>query len=245
MQKSATRTFAVRLVCPHCEATSWLTLSNRSESFDEIRRQSWEFKCREHGAQRGKPVELLEVAPIDEPDIETLQKASRPSAYAATSKKSPRSGPRVSLHVPITVYGFGSASGSFKEERKPYSSTQAAHLFFSRQGSPSEIPSLLSIASPERKSRFASPTWTNTPSANAALALLSSSRFPASGAAPARNRAFPNLCASSSRARTPPDARSSNPRSRGPQSGWRTPRWRRTSHFHGPNAGDSPPLAQS
>ncbi len=120
MQKSATRTFAVRLVCPHCEATSWLTLSNRSESFDEIRRQSWEFKCREHGAQRGKPVELLEVAPIDEPDIETLQKASRPSAYAATSKKSPRSGPRVSLHVPITVYGFGSASGSFKEVRVVY-----------------------------------------------------------------------------------------------------------------------------
>jgi len=116
MQKSATRTFAVRLICPHCEATSWLTLSNRSESFDEIRRQSWEFKCREHGAQRGTPVELLEVAPIDEPAIETPQKASRPSVYAATSKKSPRSGPRVSLHVPVTVYGFGSASGSFKEE---------------------------------------------------------------------------------------------------------------------------------
>jgi hypothetical protein len=115
MQKSATRTFAVRLVCPKCEATSWLTLTDRSESFDEIRRQSWEFKCREHGTQRGTPVELLEVAPLDEPPLEP-QKSSRPSAYTATSKKSPRSGPRVSLRVPITVYGFGSASGSFKEE---------------------------------------------------------------------------------------------------------------------------------
>jgi len=116
MHKSATRTFAVRLVCPRCEATSWLTLSNRSESFDEIRRQSWEFKCREHGAQRGTPVELLEVAPVDEPGLETPQNVSCPSAYAATSKKSPRSGPRVSLHDPITVYGFLSASGSFKEQ---------------------------------------------------------------------------------------------------------------------------------
>src|SRR5437667_342177 len=30
MPKSATRTFALRLVCPHCEATSWLTLAGRA-----------------------------------------------------------------------------------------------------------------------------------------------------------------------------------------------------------------------
>jgi len=116
MPKSATRTFAVRLICPHCEATSWITLSERSESFDDIRRQSWEFKCREHGNQRGTPVELMEVAPVDEPVVETPQKPSRPSVYATTSKKAPRSGQRVGLHVPVTVYGFASASGSFKEE---------------------------------------------------------------------------------------------------------------------------------
>src|SRR2546430_16516448 len=104
MQKSATRTFAVRLVCPRCEATSWLTLSNRSESFDEIRHQSWEFKCREHGVQRGTPVELMEVAPIDEPGIETPQQASRPPPNPATSKKTPRPGPPRSRHVQTTAY---------------------------------------------------------------------------------------------------------------------------------------------
>ncbi|HLZ14225.1 MAG TPA: hypothetical protein VKP58_16710 [Candidatus Acidoferrum sp.] len=116
MPKSATRTFAVHLVCPHCEATSWLTLSHREESFDEIRRQTWEFKCREHGAQRGRPVELLEVAPLDEPALPSPQKPARPSAYEAKSIKLQRSGPRLGIRVPIVVYGFASASGAFKEE---------------------------------------------------------------------------------------------------------------------------------
>jgi hypothetical protein len=116
MPKSATRTFAVHLVCPHCEATSWLTLSDREESFDEIRRQTWEFKCREHGAQRGRPVELLEVAPLDEPALPSPQKPARPSAYEAKSIKLQRSGPRLGIRVPIVVYGFASASGAFKEE---------------------------------------------------------------------------------------------------------------------------------
>jgi hypothetical protein len=116
MPKSATRTFAVRVVCPHCEATSWLTLTNREESFDEIRRQTWEFKCREHGPQRGTPVELMEVAPLDDPTSLPSQKNARPPAYDAKSLKVSRSGPRIGIRVPIVVYGFGSAIGSFKEE---------------------------------------------------------------------------------------------------------------------------------
>lgn len=114
MPKTVTRTFAVRLACPHCEAPSWLTLSNREESFDEIRRQTWEFKCREHGPQKGTPVELLEVAPLDEP----VAPAPARKAYsgAAPTKRNPRSGPRTTLQVPVVVYGFASAAGAFQEE---------------------------------------------------------------------------------------------------------------------------------
>jgi len=75
-----------------------------------------EFKCREHGVQRGTPIELLEVAPIDEPPLSAPQKPARPSVYAATAKKLPRSGPRVRHSRSDHRLRFGSAIGSFKEE---------------------------------------------------------------------------------------------------------------------------------
>ena len=111
------RTFAARLMCPHCDANSWLTLSNREEPFEQILRQSWEFKCREHGPQNALPVELLEVAPIDDP----LQVKQEPTSYAVSTsapppKKASRASSRTAIHVPVVIYGFGSANGAFKEE---------------------------------------------------------------------------------------------------------------------------------
>ncbi|HWZ96470.1 MAG TPA: hypothetical protein VN025_01785 [Candidatus Dormibacteraeota bacterium] len=110
------RTFAARLLCPDCDASSWLTLANREESFEQILRQPWDFKCREHGPQKGTPVELLEVAPLDAPAPSTPKSASRPAIAESAPKKRPRSGPRLAVHVPIVVYGFGSSNGSFQEE---------------------------------------------------------------------------------------------------------------------------------
>jgi hypothetical protein len=111
------RTFAARLMCPHCDANSWLTLSNREESFEQILRQSWDFKCREHGPQSGLPVELLEVAPIDDPlQMKQEQPAYAVSAAVALPKKASRASARAAIHVPVVIYGFGSSSGAFKEE---------------------------------------------------------------------------------------------------------------------------------
>lgn len=112
------RTFAARLICPRCDCTRWLTLANRTETFDQILKLQFEFECRDHGTQKGVPVELLEVAPLDEP---APAKPKEPTyAFAPTSpaaKKAARSGPRVAIHVPVVIYGFGGgSSGSFKEE---------------------------------------------------------------------------------------------------------------------------------
>ncbi len=110
------RTFAARLICPRCDCTRWLTLPNRTETFDQILKLQFDFDCRDHGPQKGSPVELLEVAPLDEP---APAKPKDPTyAFPPTSpaaKKVSRSGPRVAIHVPVVVYGFG-GSGSFKEE---------------------------------------------------------------------------------------------------------------------------------
>jgi len=58
--------FAIRLRCPVCELDSWVTLPDRSESGDEIRQRTWDFKCRQDGPQQGLPQEVIEVAPLYE-----------------------------------------------------------------------------------------------------------------------------------------------------------------------------------
>jgi hypothetical protein len=112
-----TRTFAARLICPRCDVSRWLTLSNREESFEQILHQSWDFKCLQHGPQSGLPVELLEVAPLDDPLPSKQERSSYAVSNAvSTPKKASRASTRTAIHVPVVVYGFGSSSGSFKEE---------------------------------------------------------------------------------------------------------------------------------
>lgn len=111
--------FAIRLRCPLCEADTWVTLSGREESGDQIRKQAWEFKCREHGTQSGVPKEVIEVAPLDELSSSGAQKSA--SAFAnvistESTKKTPRSSERLSLHIPVVVYGFTKNVGAFHEE---------------------------------------------------------------------------------------------------------------------------------
>jgi hypothetical protein len=114
------RTFAARLICPRCDATSWLTLSDREESFEEILHQEWDFKCREDGPQRGIPVELLEVAPLDDPAAPATEHGSQTVAIATAVSAPPktvtRAGKRSAIHVPVVIYGFGPTSVTFKEE---------------------------------------------------------------------------------------------------------------------------------
>lgn len=114
------RTFAIRLTCSHGDADSWVTLPNREESAEQIFQQSWEFSCREHGAQRGIPLEVIEVAPLaDLRPSQPPQDDSRPVPVASPvvpQKKAPRSSVREFMRVPVVVYGWTSKCGTFQEE---------------------------------------------------------------------------------------------------------------------------------
>jgi hypothetical protein len=111
------RNFAIRLRCPKGDSDSWVTLSNREESLEQILQQTWEFKCREHGPQQGIPQEAMEVAPLDDPL--PAQKPSSTFAVpfpSAPAKKTPRSSERIPMRVPVVIYGFAGKSGAFHED---------------------------------------------------------------------------------------------------------------------------------
>jgi hypothetical protein len=94
-----------------------VTVSNREESFEQILQKAWDFKCREHGPQQGLPREVIEVAPLDEPFLVRKDLASSAGPFPpAPAKKVPRSSVRLSLRVPVIIYGFTKEGGAFHEE---------------------------------------------------------------------------------------------------------------------------------
>jgi hypothetical protein len=111
------RNFAIRLRCPHGDADSWVTLSNREETFEQILQQTWEFKCREHGPQQGIPKEVMEVAALDDPRPSQESQTSYAIPFPERSaKKISRSGERLSMRVPVVIYGFAGKGGAFHED---------------------------------------------------------------------------------------------------------------------------------
>jgi len=111
------RNFAIRLRCPKGDSDSWVTLSNRDESLQEILQQTWEFKCREHGPQQGVPQEGMEVAPLDGPKPVERNVASFAVPFpSAPAKRMPRSSERLSMRVPVVIYGYADKGGAFHED---------------------------------------------------------------------------------------------------------------------------------
>jgi hypothetical protein len=117
------RNFAIRLTCSYGDADSWVTLSNREETVEQILHQTWEFTCREHGAQRGIPQEVFEVAPLHDLRASQPQQTSPSDAKTvsvvppiATQKKTSRSSQREYVHIPVVVYGRTDKCGTFQEE---------------------------------------------------------------------------------------------------------------------------------
>lgn len=111
--------FAVRLRCPFCDVESWVALPAREETYDQIGKQTWELKCREHGAQRSIPKEVIELAPLNEPSSLEVESALPPHSHAistAEAKKMPRSSERIPLRVPVLVFGFTTELGAFHED---------------------------------------------------------------------------------------------------------------------------------
>jgi len=111
------RNFAIRLRCPRGDSDSWVTVANREESFEQILQQTWDFKCREHGLQKGIPQEVMEVAPLDDPRPSENTPTSSALPFPATPvKKTPRSGERIHMRVPVVIYGFAGEAGAFHED---------------------------------------------------------------------------------------------------------------------------------
>ena len=108
------RNFAVRLSCSKGDGDTWVTLADREESLEQVFEQSWDFRCREHGEQRGMPREVIEIAPVDAPASQTGRSISR--ATGGLTKKVLRSSPRMALRMPVVVYGFAGKGGAFHED---------------------------------------------------------------------------------------------------------------------------------
>jgi hypothetical protein len=110
--------FAIRLRCSLCEADTWVTLTDRQETYEQIQQQTWDFKCREHGAQRGTPKEVISVAPLDDkpPSAQKSALTFGNAIATETTKRIPRSSERMSLRIPVVVYGFTTEHGAFHED---------------------------------------------------------------------------------------------------------------------------------
>lgn len=103
--------FVVRLECPYGDRDHVLTLEGRKETLPQILDTAWDFECPVHGLQREIPVEG------NEKRLWSGSKSRRKEASpAAKPMPSPRSGARISLHIPVLVYGWSRSDGSFHEE---------------------------------------------------------------------------------------------------------------------------------
>lgn len=103
------KTYVVSLKCPHGDADELLVLRNRVETLEQILKAAWHFECPVHGVQREIPFGAREMSAPLSPESQLRRVAAR-------NPKTSRRSKRVSLRVPVVVYGHNRASGSFHEE---------------------------------------------------------------------------------------------------------------------------------
>jgi len=110
MFSGTSKSFSLRVHCPYGDYDDWITLHGRSESLEFLSSSLCSFECPTHGLQSGFPLEVVERSSSASPE----QKSSSPSAKDP-AKKPRRSGERKPYHVPVVVYGWSKAAGSFHE----------------------------------------------------------------------------------------------------------------------------------
>lgn len=107
--------FLVRLRCPYGDEDRTVLLQDRDETLNQILEKPWDFECPVHGVQREVPLSGKEKG-------RTV--AARPRAGAAgiaiddlppKEQAKPRSSPRISIHIPVMVYGWSQHEISFHE----------------------------------------------------------------------------------------------------------------------------------
>ncbi len=102
---------AVRLKCPYGDEDRWVVLQNRSETLKQILETPWDFECPVHGVQREIPMEVTEKLPALE-----ARPQPKPPTPPTDLKREKRASNRLSLQVPVLVYGWTREVGAFHEE---------------------------------------------------------------------------------------------------------------------------------
>ena len=111
MISGTSRTYHLHIRCPYGDYEDWVALSGRLDPLEQLLAVPFTFECPTHGVQSEFPLEGSEkgAKPVVTP------KASS-SARPAAVKKKLRSEVRKPFHVPVFVYGWSSAIGSFHED---------------------------------------------------------------------------------------------------------------------------------
>ena len=103
--------YIVRLKCPYGDRDQLLMLEHREESLNQILETPWDFECPVHGVQREIPLEGSQKS------LWSSSQSRRGEAKAAEKPAPvPRAGKRISLHIPVLVYGWSKDESSFHEE---------------------------------------------------------------------------------------------------------------------------------
>lgn len=105
--------FVIRLRCPYGDDDRTVLLQDREESLAQILETSWDFECPMHGVQREIPLSGSEKGPRAGARARTMPPAAPIAAIREEAK--PRSSPRISIHIPVMVYGWSHEEISFHE----------------------------------------------------------------------------------------------------------------------------------
>ena len=106
------KSFIVRLKCPYGDEDGWLVLQNREEPLVQILETAWDFECPVHGVQKEIPIIGNEKGRLAGARRSTQARA----AETISTQAKPRSSPRISIHIPVMVYGWSHNEISFHEE---------------------------------------------------------------------------------------------------------------------------------
>ena len=108
------KNYAVLLRCPMQDQDTWVVLQDRTETLQQILAMPWDFECSIHGVQRELPVAANENGPPT--NLKPLLPVAKPAVKPQRKGPETRTGPRLSLQVPVLVYGWVRSKGAFHEE---------------------------------------------------------------------------------------------------------------------------------
>ncbi len=109
MISGTSRTYHLHIRCPYSDYEDWVTLTGQLDPLEQVLAAPFTFECPTHGVQSEFPLEGSEDRPKFVP-----QKSA--STRPAPPKKKLRSEVRKPFHVPVFVYGWSTAIGSFHED---------------------------------------------------------------------------------------------------------------------------------